>query len=158
MHAPSSLSASRLPGSSDDDRAEEVFQAVLVQQPGDFDSLLHLGRAAARTQHYQRARSAFEAATRVRPADPDVLLELGLVCAALKDYSRAVFLLAQARRQSPGRADIVLALARAAEDAGYYGDSALMYDEYLGTRPDDETARRDRARVLGYTGRASKKV
>jgi tetratricopeptide (TPR) repeat protein len=43
-----------------------------------------------------------------------------------------------------------LSLARAAEDAGYYGDSALAYDEYLQIQPDD-TVRRDRARVYGYT-------
>jgi tetratricopeptide (TPR) repeat protein len=134
------------------DRAEETFRAALVQQPGDFDALFHLGRAAARAQHYKGARSALEAAARIRPADPNVLLELGLVHAASKDYGRAVYLLAQARQRAPGRADILLALARAAEDAGYYSDSALAYDEYLQSQPTDDTVRRDRARVLGYTG------
>jgi len=134
------------------DRAEETFRAVLVQQPEDFDALFQLGRAAARAQHYQSARSALEAAAKIRPADAEVLLELGLVCAASKDSSRAVFFLAQARQKAPARADIVLALARAAEDAGYYGDSALAYDEYLQTQPSDDIVRRDRARVLGYTG------
>ena len=84
------------------DRAEEVFQRVLIQEPGDFDALFHLGRAAARAGHYPRARGALEAASKIRPADADVLLELGLVCAASKDYSRAVYLLAQARQHRAG--------------------------------------------------------
>ena len=93
-----------------------------------------------------------EVAVKLQPADADALLELGLVYAALQDYSRSVYVLAQARQRAPKRPDILLALARAAEDAGYYGDSAMAYDEYLQLRPADDTARRDRGRVCGYTG------
>ena len=46
---------------------------------------------------------------------------------------------------------VLLALARAAEDAGYYGDSVVAFDEYLALRPADDAARRDRARVCGLT-------
>jgi Flp pilus assembly protein TadD len=134
------------------DRAEQAFQQVLVQRPDDFNVLFHLGRAAARAQHYERAQSVLTAAVRLRPGDADALLELALAHAASKDYSRAVYLLAQARQKAPGRSDIVLALARSAEDAEFYGDSAVAYDEYLRLKPDDEIAGRDRARVLGYTG------
>jgi tetratricopeptide (TPR) repeat protein len=69
-----------------------------------------------------------------------------------QDYSRAVYVLAQARERAPKRPDIVLALARSSEEAGYYGDSALAYDEYLQLRPGEDTVRRDRARVYGHTG------
>lgn len=134
------------------DRAESAFQAVLVKHPGNFDVLFNLGRAAARAEHYDRAQSALEVALKVRPDDIDSLLELGLVHAARQDYSRAVYLLAQARQRDPKRPDILLALARAAEDAGYHGDSALAYDEYLELRPGDDKARRDRGRVYGCTG------
>ncbi len=134
------------------DRAESAFQAVLVKQPGNFDVLFNLGRAAARAAHYDRAQSALEVALKLRPGDADTLLELGLVHAARQDSSRAVYYLAQARQRSPKRADILLALARAAEDAGFYGDSALAYDEYLALRPDDDKVRRDRGRVYGYSG------
>lgn len=134
------------------DRSEILLQKMLVQRPGDFDILFALGRAAARAKHYDRARNALEAAAKVQPQNVDVLFELGLVSAATKDYTRAVFLLAQAKQKSPRRSDILLALARAAEDAGFYGDSALAYDEYLVLQHDDAIARRDRARVLGYTG------
>jgi tetratricopeptide (TPR) repeat protein len=135
------------------DRAERAFTAVLAKVPDEFDVLFNLGRAAAWAQHYDRAQRALEVAVRLHPADVDALLELGLVQAALQDYSRAVYLLAQARQGAPKRPDILLALARAAEDAGYYGDSVLTYDEYLELRPADDTARRDRARVCGYTGK-----
>ncbi len=134
------------------DRAEAAFEQVLRQRPADFDVQLHLGRAAARAGHWDRALEVLQAAQKLRPDDPEALLELGLAHAARKESSRAVYLLAQARRRAPGRPDIVLALARAAEDAGFYGDSALAYDEYLTLRPGDDRARRDRARVLGYTG------
>lgn len=134
------------------ERAESVFERVLLQRPADFEVLFHLGRAAARGGHWGRARQSLEAALRLRPEDPEALFELGLVHAARKESTRAVYLLAQARQRAPKRPEIVLALARAAEDAGFYGDSALAYDEYLALRPDDDRARRDRARVLGYTG------
>jgi tetratricopeptide (TPR) repeat protein len=132
------------------DRAEAAFNRVLSKRPDDFDVLFNLGRAAARAQHYDRAQRALEVALKLRPNDVDTLFELGRAHAAAQDYSRAVFVLAQARQRAPKRPDILLSLARAAEDAGYYGDSALAYDEYLQIQPDD-TVRRDRARVYGYT-------
>ena len=135
------------------DRAEIALNAVLAMHPDDFDVLFNLGRVAARAQHYDRAQRALEVAVKLRPSDADARLELGLVHAARQDYSRAVYLLAQARQLAPKRPDILLALARAAEDAGYYGDSALAYDGYVQLRPDDDTARRDRARVYGLTGK-----
>ena len=134
------------------DRAEQSFQRVLVAMPSDFDVLYQLGRAAARAQHYDRAQSVLTTALKLRPGDIDVLLELGLAHAASKDYSRAVYFLAQAQHKAPNRADIVLALARAAEDAQFYGDSAIAYDQYVLLKPQDDAARRDRARVLAYTG------
>ncbi|MBI4877274.1 MAG: tetratricopeptide repeat protein [Acidobacteria bacterium] len=134
------------------DRAEAAFQAVLVKHPSDFSVLFNLGRAAALARHYDRAQSALEAAVKVRPGDADALVELGRVHAARQDYSRAVYVLAQARQRAPGRPNVLLALARAAEQAGFHGDSELAYDEYLRLQPGDDTARRDRARVLGLTG------
>ena len=134
------------------DRAEQALQRVLVAMPSDFDVLYQLGRAAARAQHYDRAQSVLATALKLRPGDVDVLLELGLAHAAAKDYSRAVYFLAQAQQKAPDRADIVLALARAAEDAQFYGDSAIAYDQYVRLKPLDIAARRDRARVLAYTG------
>jgi Flp pilus assembly protein TadD len=133
-------------------RAEAAFNGVLAKHPDDFDVLYHLGRAAARAQHFDRAQRAFEVALKLRPQDVEALFELGRLHAARQDYSRAVYVLAQARQGAPKRPDILLALARAAEDAGYYGDSALAYDEYLQLRPGDDVVRRDRARVYGWTG------
>jgi len=133
------------------ERAEAAFNRALALQPGDFDILYNLGRAAARAQHYDRAQRALEAALKIRPEDVNLLLELGRVAAARQDYVRAVFVLAQARQKAPERSDVLLMLARAAEDAGYYDDSAQAYDEYLRLRPDDDAVRRDRARAYGYT-------
>jgi tetratricopeptide (TPR) repeat protein len=134
------------------DRAEAAFQAVLVKHPSDFSVLFNLGRAAALAKHYDRAQSALEAAVKVRPGDADALVELGRMHAARQDYSRAVYVLAQARQRAPARPDVLLALAQAAENAGFYGDSALAYDEYVRLQPGDDTARRDRARVCALTG------
>jgi tetratricopeptide (TPR) repeat protein len=133
------------------DRAEAAFNAALVQNPGDFEILFNLGRAAARAEHYDRAQRVLETALRIRPEDVDLLLELGRVAAARQDFTRAFFVLAQARQKAHERPDILLTLARAAEDAVYYEDSATAYDEYLRLRPDDDAARRDRARAYGYT-------
>jgi tetratricopeptide (TPR) repeat protein len=132
------------------DKAESAFQSVLAIRPDDYSVLLQLGRAAARAQHYPRAQRALEVATKLRPTEVESLMELGLAYAALQDYSRSVYVLAQASQFAPGRADVLLALARASEDAGYYGDSAMTYDRYLKINPADDTVRRDRARVCGY--------
>jgi Flp pilus assembly protein TadD len=134
------------------DRAEEAFNRLLLARPNDFNLLFNLGRAAARAQHYDRAMRTLEVAVKMQPDDVDALLELGLVHAALRDYSRSVYVLARARQHAPKRRDVLLALARAAEDAGFYGDSVIAYDEYLHLTPGDDIARRDRSRVVGYTG------
>jgi tetratricopeptide (TPR) repeat protein len=133
------------------DRAEGVFSNALARRPGDFDILFNLGRAAARAQHYDRAERALEAALKIQPDNIDLLLELGKACAARQNYTRAVFVLAQARQKSPQRADVLSVLAQAAFDANYFEDAANTYDEYLRLRPDDDTARRDRARAYGAT-------
>jgi tetratricopeptide (TPR) repeat protein len=131
--------------------AETAFNALLVQNPANFDALLGLGRAAALAQHYDRAERALDTALHVQPGNSDALFELAQVRYAQHDYSRAVYLLAKARVASPKNPNILLALARAAQAAEYYGDSALAYDEYLRIRPRDENARRDRALVYGLT-------
>jgi len=134
------------------DRAEAAFNGVLVQHPDDFDVLFNLGRAAARARHYDRALHALEVAVTLRPDHVDSLLELGEVHAALHDYPRAIYLLAKARQLAPERAEIPLALAHAAQSGEYYGDAAIAYDEYLRLKPADDSARRDRALIYGYTG------
>ena len=133
------------------DRAEEAFNSALALQPDDFDILFNLGRAAARAQHYERAQRALETALKIRPGDVVVLTELGTVCMSREDCARAVFVLAQARKLAPRNPQILRMLARAAEDAGYHEDAVTAYDEYLRLRPDDDVARRDRARACGYT-------
>lgn len=138
------------------DRAEAAFNAVLTRDPDDYDVLYNLGLAASGAQHYERARSALEVALKVRPGDVDALVALGHVESHLGDYTRAVYLLAQARKVAPQRPEVLLALAQSAQDANYFGDAVLAYDEYLKLRPDDDVVRRDRAFILGYgeAGRA----
>ncbi len=133
------------------EHAEAAFNSALALRPGDGEILFQLGRAAARAQHYDRASRALETALKVRPGDVEVLVELGRVCAAREEYVRAVFFLAQARQKAPQNPEILLLTARAAEDAGYYDDSAKSYDDYLRLRPGDDAARRDRARACGHT-------
>jgi tetratricopeptide (TPR) repeat protein len=133
-------------------RAEEAFNAVLAQHPDDFDVLFNLGRVAARAGHYDRALRALEVAATLRPDHVDSLLELGQVNAALHDYARAIYILAKAKQLAPERGEISLVLAHVAQDGEYYGDAAIAFDEYLRLKPGDDTARRDRALIYGYTG------
>jgi tetratricopeptide (TPR) repeat protein len=134
------------------DRAEAAFNAVLVQEPDDFDVLFNLGRAAARAKHYDRALRALEVALKLQPNHVDSLLELAEVNTALHDYPRAIYLLAQARQLAPERPEIPLALAHAAQSGEYYGDAVIAYDDYLRLKPADDAVRRDRALIYGYTG------
>ncbi len=133
------------------DRAVAAFNAVLALHPDDFDVLFNLGRAASRAKMYDRALSALSVAARLQPRSVETLTELAAVNAALGDYTRAVYLLVQAKQLAPGRPEIVLGLAHAAQIGEYYGDAALAYDEYLRLKPDDDSARRDRALVCGFT-------
>lgn len=130
--------------------AQGVFQRVVALRPGEFEPLFHLGRAAARAGDLRRAREALEGALRLKPDEPEVQMELGVAHAANGDFPRAVFFLARAQSRLPKHSGVALALARAAEDAGYFGDSAIAYDRYLALVPDDESARRDRARVVAH--------
>jgi Flp pilus assembly protein TadD len=132
-------------------RAEELLQKTAAARPGDFDILFLLGRASARAGNLSRARDTLEAALRLRPDDISAMLECGLANAASGDFPRAVFLLARAQARAPENPAIALALARASEDAGYYGDALLAYDQYRRLRPEDRPATRDRARVLALT-------
>jgi len=132
-------------------RAEKAFTAALARQPGNFDIVYSLGRAAARAGHYDRAVRALETARKIQPENVDLLLELGKACAAREDYIRAVYVLAQARKKAPRRPDVLRTLAEAAYEANYYDDSAKIFDEYLQLRPNDDLARRDRARACGAT-------
>jgi tetratricopeptide (TPR) repeat protein len=132
-------------------QAEEAFQALLAQHPEDFEILLNLGRVAALAGHFDRARRALEVALRLHPNSVDCLVELGQLSALEADPAKAVYLLAKARELAPQQPGIALALAHAATAGEYYGDAALAYDAYLRLRPDDDTARRDRALVCGYT-------
>lgn len=131
--------------------AQQTLQRVVAARPGDFGALRNLGRAAARAGDLARAREALEAALQLQPEDADVLFELGTAHAASGDSARAVFLLAKAQQRAPEEPRVALALARAAEDAGYFGDSALAYDRYLVLQPDDDAVKRDRARVVANT-------
>lgn len=131
--------------------AQLALQRTVAARPGDFQSLYDLGRTAARAGDLSRARETLEAALTLKPEDPGVLFELGSAYAASGDAPRAVFLLAQAQQKAPQQPAIALALARATEDAGYFGDSAIAYDRYLALQPADDAAQRDRARVVAQT-------
>lgn len=131
--------------------AAAILQKLAQTAPADVEILFELGRASARGGNLPRAREALETALRLKPDALPVMVELGLASAASGDYTRAVYLLAQAHSKARNEPGIALALARAAEDAGFYGDSALAYDAYLKLKPGDDSARRDRARVLAQT-------
>ncbi|MEZ5403966.1 MAG: tetratricopeptide repeat protein [Bryobacteraceae bacterium] len=132
-------------------QAEQRLEKLAASLPPDFGLLLLLGRAAGRAGHYARAVESLEAAIRLKPEDPAAALEAGLANAAAGNSTRAVFLLARAQREFPSQPGIALALARAAEDAGYFGDAAAAYGQYLARVPADQAARRDRARALAMT-------
>ncbi|MBS1829178.1 MAG: tetratricopeptide repeat protein [Acidobacteria bacterium] len=134
--------------------AETRLSKLLPGNGRDFDVLLLLGTAAARAGSVARAKEVLESALALRADDVTAMVEAGLANAATGDYPRAVFLLARAQAREPAQAAIALALARAAEDAGYYGDAAVAYDRYVSLAPGNTEARRDRARVYALSGRA----
>jgi tetratricopeptide (TPR) repeat protein len=133
-------------------RAEALLAGLAAARTPDAEVLYWLGRAAGRAGHAAKARDALEKALTLRPDDVALLAEAGLANAAAGDYPRAVFLLARASGKAPEEPRIALALARACEDAGFYGDAVSAYDAYLRRMPDDAATTRDRARVLALTG------
>ncbi len=132
--------------------AEEAFSRALEAEPGNRDILQNLGLAALRAGHAPRAQQVFEAILRGSPDDPEALFQLGRAVSAQARYDEAILVLAKARRLAPQRADILKFLAGTEAQAGFFGDAALAYDEYLKLRPDDEIARRDRGFVYSCAG------
>ena len=140
------------------DRAEQMFSQVLEQDPSDADALYNLGLAAARAGHLERSRGALETALKTHPGDVAILAKLGRVYASEGNYPQAVLLLSEARKQSPRDPEVLLALARSLDAAGHSRDAVLAYDDYLALRPDDETARLDRALDYAETGKLAEAV
>ncbi|PYV40134.1 MAG: hypothetical protein DMG06_21110 [Acidobacteria bacterium] len=133
--------------------AERTFSLALEADPTNFDILYNLGLAATRADHLDRARDVFEVAIRQRPEDVDCLYGLARVHAQQKRYDLATALLLRAQRLAPSRTDILLFLAHSSEKLGYYGDTAVAYDQYLKLKSDDDVARRERGFALARSGK-----
>jgi len=133
-------------------QAEQRLSKLAAARRADFDLLLLWGTAAGRAGQPAKAKQILEDALRLRPDDLNAMVEAGLANAASGDYPRAVFLLARAQARAPNVPPIALALARAAEDAGYYGDAAVAYSRFLRLQPNNTEALRDRARVAALSG------
>ncbi|MGE5647418.1 MAG: tetratricopeptide repeat protein [Acidobacteriota bacterium] len=134
------------------ERAEAAFSSALAKAPGDADALYSLGLAAAGAGHDRRAEEVLQTLLRQRPDDASVLFELGRLRGRAGDFEGAIPLFTRAVRLAPERAEVHLSLARALEEEAFCEDAARVYDHYLGMRPKDEEARRERAMVYGHVG------
>lgn len=72
------------------DAAEQGFQAVLKQQPGNVGALANLGILYARTNRVDKAIAEYQLALRLSPNDLPILLNLGIVYLKEEMHSRAL--------------------------------------------------------------------
>jgi len=134
-------------------RAETLLARAVESDPANSDFLYSLGLAALRANHPKRAQQVAEAALRIRPADPEILFLIGRSIAAQKSFDDAIVALVQARKLAPDRADILRFLAETSAQAGFVGDAALLFDEYLKLKPGDEFARFQRGMAYAASGK-----
>jgi len=70
--------------------AEQGFQSVLRQEPGNIAALSNLGVIYSRTNRADQAISVYRRALQLSPDDKAILLNLGLVYLRLEDHARAL--------------------------------------------------------------------
>lgn len=134
-------------------RAEALLTRAVEAEPANSDFLYSLGLAALRANHPQRAQQVAEAGLRIRPADPELLFLIGRAITAQKRFDDAILALVQARKLAPNRADILRFLAETSAQAGFVGDAALLFDDYLKLKPGDEFARFQRGMAYASSGK-----
>ena len=134
-------------------RAENLLTRAVEAVPANSDFLYSLGLAALRANHPERAQQVAEAALRIRPTDPEILFLIGRALAGQKRFDDSILALVQARKLAPERADILRFLAETSAQAGFVGDSALLFDDYLKLKPGDEFARFQRGMAYASAGK-----
>ncbi len=134
-------------------RAETLLAHAVEAEPANTDYLYSLSLAALRANHPQRSQQVAEVALRMRPADPELLFLDGRAIAAQKRFDEAILVLVQARKLAPKRADILRFLAETSAQAGFVGDAAMLFDEYMKLKPDDEFARFQRGLASASAGK-----
>jgi tetratricopeptide (TPR) repeat protein len=135
------------------EEAERAFSRALEATPTNFDVLYNLGLAATRAGHLERAEQVFEAALRQRPDDVDCLAGLARVHLQQGKDDQAAACLVRAQRLAPERPELLLLLAHTSEKLGFYGDTALAFEQYLKLRPNEHFARRERGFALARSGK-----
>jgi tetratricopeptide (TPR) repeat protein len=135
------------------ENAEVFFNQALALAPADFNVLFNSGVVAANAGHRERALELLETALRQQPQNVDVLYQLALVNHSLNRPEAGIRLLAQAAQLAPMRPDILKLLAISASDIGALEDSTTAWDRYIKLKPEDDSARRDRAFTLVRMGK-----
>ena len=135
------------------EEAERAFSRALEAAPTNFDVLYNLGLAATKAGHLERAEQVFEAALRQRPDEADCVIGLARVYLQQGKDDQAAACLVRAQRLAPERPELLLLLAHTSERLGFYGDTALAFEQYLKLRPNEDFARRERGFALARSGR-----
>ena len=123
--------------------AENSFSEALKSDPTNFDVLYNLALAARHNRDFERAHQAFVAALGIKPDDPDTLSAYGKLLIEEKDFFGAAATLNHATHVAPERSDILLLLVHAAEELGFFGEAAGIYERYLKLHPEDDVAHRE---------------
>ena len=87
-------------------KAVDLLQQALAQQPGDQRLIQALGAAYHLSEKDDDARKYFELSLRYRPRDEESLKMLGISCFRQGDFARGIEALGQAREVNPWNAEI----------------------------------------------------
>lgn len=133
--------------------AEESFSAALAEAPGNFEILYNLGLAAWRAGHADRAQSVLVKALHEQ-RDPDAIHALAQFYREHGQPVNAAALLAKAEDLMPQHPELARLLAEVSAELGFYDDAAAAYTRYLKSKPEDDTARRERGFNLARVNQA----
>jgi YaiO family outer membrane protein len=115
-------------------QAESLFTALLMENPGDYDTRIGLIEVRIRLGRYSAAREDLEALSRAYPNDPEILYRQGRLEEAVGDRRQARRRFSEALAIRPDHGEVREALRRVAID-GRWVSGLEYYGEHISGAP-----------------------
>jgi YaiO family outer membrane protein len=115
-------------------QAESLFTALLMENPGDYDTRIGLIDVRIRLGRYSAAREDLEALSRAYPNDPEILYRQGRLEEAVGDRRQARRRFSEALAIRPDHGEVRDALRRVAID-GRWVSGLEYYGEHISGAP-----------------------
>jgi tetratricopeptide (TPR) repeat protein len=130
------------------ERAQSLYQEILVREPHHFDALFLSGVIAMHAQNYSKALEYLGVARETNPDSPDVCAAMGDAHAALHCYDDAIASYESALALAPGNMEVLVNSALPLHKLGRNAAALVNLDLALCIQPDNVAALVRRGNVL----------